>query len=190
MEKTDLIEIRWHGRGGQGAVTSAELLAKAAISEGRYAQAFPSFGPERRGAPVTAFTRISTQNPIRIRAGITEPDIIIVLDATVLRVVNVVDGLKNNGVVVVNSKKTAAELKKAFGGKGRLAVVDATTIARETLGVTIVNTTMIGALVKATGVVKVESLMEPVQERFGRLAEKNINAIKRAIEQTVVEGVA
>jgi pyruvate ferredoxin oxidoreductase gamma subunit len=190
MEKSDLIEIRWHGRGGQGAVTSAELLAKAAISEGKYAQAFPSFGPERRGAPVTAFTRISAQHPIRNRAGITEPDIIIVLDATVLRVVNVVEGLKEGGVVVINSRKTVAELKSEFGSRGRLAVVDATTIARETLGVTIVNTTMIGALVKATGVVKVESLLEPVHERFGRLAEKNTNAIKRAIEQTVIEGVA
>ena len=93
METTDMIEIRWHGRGGQGAVTSAELLARAVINEGKYAQAFPSFGPERRGAPVTAFTRISTQRPIRIRAGITEPDIIIILDATVVRVVNVTDGL-------------------------------------------------------------------------------------------------
>lgn len=188
METTDLIEIRWHGRGGQGAVTSAELLAKAAISEGKYAQAFPAFGPERRGAPVTAFTRISAQNPIRIRAGITEPNIIIVLDATVLRVVNVVDGLKEKGIVIVNSKKPAAELKAQFGGKARLAIVDASKIAREVLGVNIVNTTMIGALVKATGVVNLESLIEPVQERFGRLAERNINVMKQAIEETVVEG--
>ncbi len=189
METSDLIEIRWHGRGGQGAVTSAELLAKAVIIEGKYSQAFPAFGPERRGAPVTAFTRISQQKPIRIRAGITQPNIIIVLDATVLRVVNVVDGLNENGIVIVNSKKTVAALKTAFGSKGRLAVVDASNIAREVLGVNIVNTTMIGALVKATGVVKIESLVEPIHERFGRLAERNINAMKRAIEETVVEGV-
>jgi pyruvate ferredoxin oxidoreductase gamma subunit len=189
METTDMIEIRWHGRGGQGAVTSAELLARAVINEGKYAQAFPSFGPERRGAPVTAFTRISTQRPIRIRAGITEPDIIIILDATVVRVVNVTDGLKKGGLVVINSPKSITELKAGFGGF-RLAVVNASLIARETLKVNIVNTTMIGALIKASGVVKIESLNEPLQDRFGRLAERNVNAMKRAIEETVVEGVA
>jgi pyruvate ferredoxin oxidoreductase gamma subunit len=190
METTDLIEIRWHGRGGQGAVTSAELLARAAISEGKYAQAFPTFGTERRGAPVTAFTRISGRKPIRVRAGITEPDIIIVFDATLLRIVNVTEGLKDGGIIVINSSKSIAELKAEFGGNSRLVVVNASLIARETLRVNIVNTTMIGALIKATGVVKTESLFEPVQDRFGRLAERNINAMKRAIEETVVEGVA
>jgi pyruvate ferredoxin oxidoreductase gamma subunit len=190
MEKTDLIEIRWHGRGGQGAVTSAELLARAAINEGKFAQAFPTFGTERRGAPVAAFTRISTRNPIRIRAGITEPDIVIVFDATLLRIVNVTDGLKEGGLVVVNSTKPISELKSVFGNRSRLAVIDASRIAREVLGVTIVNTTMLGSLVKTAGVVKLESLLEPVQERFGRLAERNINAMKRAIEETVIEGVA
>ncbi len=190
MEKSDLIEIRWHGRGGQGAVTSAELLAKAAINEGKYAQAFPTFGTERRGAPVAAFTRISMKKPIRIRAGITEPDIVIIFDATLLRIVNVVDGLKDGGLIIVNSTKPISELKSIFGNRGRIAVVDASRIARETLGVTIVNTTMLGALVKLAEVVKLESLLEPVQERFGRLAERNINAMKRAIEETSVEGVA
>ncbi len=187
MEKSDLVEIRWHGRGGQGAVTSAELLAKAAIHEGKFAQAFPAFGPERRGAPVVAFNRISGQKPIRVRAGIAEPDIVVVLDATVLAVVNVTEGLKDGGVVVVNSKKTAAELKADFKGNWRLAVIDATRVARETLGVPIVNTTMLGALIKASGVVKPESLVEPLQERFGRIAERNVNAMKRAVEETVVE---
>jgi pyruvate ferredoxin oxidoreductase gamma subunit len=187
MEKSDLVEIRWHGRGGQGAVTSAELLAKAAISEGKFAQAFPAFGPERRGAPVVAFNRISGQKPIRVRAGIEAPNIVVVLDATVLSVVNVTEGLKDGGVVVVNSKKTAAELKTDFNGNWRLAVIDATRIARETLGVPIVNTTMLGALIKASGVVKAESLVEPLQERFGRIAERNVNAMKRAVEETVVE---
>ncbi len=187
METSDLIEIRWHGRGGQGAVTSAELLAKAAISEGKFAQAFPSFGPERRGAPVVAFNRISATKPIRVRAGITEPDIVVVLDATVLRVVNVVDGLKDRGMVIVNSKRPLPDLRKEFSNRCRLAVIDATRIARETLGVPIVNTTMLGALIKAAGVVKADSLVEPLNERFGRLAERNINAMKRAIEETVVE---
>ena len=187
MEKVDLIEIRWHGRGGQGAVTSAELLAKAAIAEGKYAQAFPSFGPERRGAPVVAFTRISEKRPIRVRAGITEPDVVIVLDATVLKVVNVTEGLKEDGVVVINSPKSSGELRAEIGGKWRIASIDATRIARETLGVPIVNTTMLGALIKATGVVNAESLVEPLQERFGRLAERNINAMKKAVEETGVE---
>src|SRR5512136_2810761 len=105
---TELLEIRWHGRGGSGAVTSAELLAKAAIGEGKYAQAFPSFGPERRGAPVMAFNRISSTAAIRVRAGVTEPNVVVVLDETVLRVVNVTEGLTKGGTVVVNSKKAAA----------------------------------------------------------------------------------
>jgi pyruvate ferredoxin oxidoreductase gamma subunit len=189
MATTDLIEVRWHGRGGQGAVTSAELLARAAIGEGKFAQAFPAFGPERRGAPVTAFTRISAQKPIRIRAGITEPDIVVILDSTVIRVVRVTDGLKEGGIIVINSPKPIAELKAELGEHFRLAVVNASLIAREIIKLNIVNTTMIGALVKATGAVKMESLLEPVQERFGRLAERNINAMKRAIEETVVEGV-
>ena len=113
MSDSDLIEIRWHGRGGQGAVTSAELLARAAISEGKYAQAFPSFGPERRGAPVVAFNRISGDHPIRNRAGITEPDVAVVLDATVLRVVKVTEGLKEGGTLVINSKRP---LRGAQGG--------------------------------------------------------------------------
>ena len=187
MKTTDTIEIRWHGRGGQGAVTSAELLARAAISEGKYAQAFPAFGPERRGAPVVAYDRISADKPIRIRAGITEPDIVIVLDATVMRVVNVTDGLKDRGTLIVNTKRKVNELKSEFGGRWRLAVVDASTIAREILGVPIVNTTMLGALIKSSGAIEAESLTEPLKERFGRLAERNINAMKKALEETVVQ---
>ena len=188
MESSDIVEIRWHGRGGQGAVTSAELLAKAAIGEGKYAQAFPAFGPERRGAPVMAFNRISGTRAIRVRAGITEPNIVVVLDETVLRVVKVTEGLSKDGIVVVNSKKPASELAAALGGHWRVASIDATKIARETLGVPIVNTTMLGALIKASGAVKPESLVEPLRERFGRLAERNIKAMQRAVEETVVEG--
>ena len=101
---TGLVEIRWHGRGGQGAVTSAELLAKAAIEEGKYAQAFPAFGAERRGAPVLAFNRINSREPIRIRAEVTEPDIVVVLDPRLLRIVNATSGLKEKGILVINSK--------------------------------------------------------------------------------------
>ena len=100
VSKSEFIEIRWHGRGGQGAVTSAELLAKAAINEGKFAQAFPSFGPERRGAPVVAFNRIDTQSPIRIRAEIREPDVVVVLDPTLLSVVKVTAGLKPKGILI------------------------------------------------------------------------------------------
>ena len=184
---TELVEIRWHGRGGQGAVTSAELLARAAIDEGKYAQAFPSFGPERRGAPVLAFNRISAQEPIRIRAGIEEPDVVVVLDPGLLAIVNVTLGLKEKGVLIVNTSRSFSDIESGFDRKWRLAVIDATKIARELLGVPIVNTTMLGAILRATGVVKLESLFEPLKERFGRLAERNISAMKRALDETIVK---
>lgn len=185
--KTGLIEIRWHGRGGQGAVTSAELLARAAISEGKYAQAFPAFGPERRGAPVMAFDRIDSQSPIRVRAEIREPDAVIVLDPTLLRVVKVTAGLKDKGLLVINTRKNFAQIEKDFGSNWKLALVDGSRIAREILGVNIVNTTMLGALLRASPVIKVESLMPPLEDRFGRLAERNMNALKRAYDETAVK---
>lgn len=182
-----LVEIRWHGRGGQGAVTSAELLAKAAIAEGKYAQAFPSFGPERRGAPVLAFDRISNNEPIRVRAEILEPDVIIILDPGLVSVVNVTSGLKAGGTIVLNTKRTLEDISADFDSKWRLAVVNATGIANEILKVNIVNTTMIGALLKATGVVEIDSLTQPLNDRFGRLAERNINAMKKALEDTRIK---
>jgi pyruvate ferredoxin oxidoreductase gamma subunit len=187
VSKSGLIEIRWHGRGGQGAVTSAELLAKAAIDEGKYAQAFPAFGPERRGAPVVAFDRIDSLAPIRVRAEIREPDVVIVLDPTLLSVVKVTAGLKPKGILVINTSKDFATIEKDFGSDWKLALVDANTIAREVLGVTIVNTTMLGALLKAMAVVKMDSLIEPIKERFERIAENNINAVKRAFAETKVK---
>jgi pyruvate ferredoxin oxidoreductase gamma subunit len=187
VSKSGLIEIRWHGRGGQGAVTSAELLAKAAIDEGKYAQAFPAFGPERRGAPVVAFDRIDSLAPIRVRAEIREPDVVIVLDPTLLSVVKVTAGLKPKGILIINTSKDFATIEKDFGSDWKLALVDANTIAREVLGVTIVNTTMLGALLKAVAVVKMDSLIEPIKERFERIAEKNINAVKRAFAETKVK---
>ena len=187
VNKVGLIEIRWHGRGGQGAVTSAELVAQAAINEGKYAQAFPAFGAERRGAPVVAFVRISSNEPIRIRAEIAEPDVVVVLDQGLLRVVNVTSGLKPDGVLVVNTPKKPDEIREEIGLDYPIATVDATRIAREQLGVPIVNTSMIGALLKASGVVELESLSEPLIQRFGRLAERNIEAMKRAYEETLVK---
>jgi len=180
-----MIEIRFHGRGGQGAVTSAELLALAAIGEGKYAQAFPSFGPERRGAPVVAFCRIDDER-IRIRANIYEPDIVVVLDASLLKIVNVAAGLKSNGILVTTSPDSAGKVKENLKISNRVAVVDAVKIARELLGVAITNTTMLGSLVRAAGLVKKESFVPPLRERFGRIAEKNISAFERAYQDTVL----
>lgn len=185
-----VFEIRWHGRGGQGAVTSAEILAEAAISEGKYAQAFPSFGPERRGAPVQAFVRISANQPIRMRYSITEPDIVVVLDPGLLKAVNVSSGLKPGGVVIINTIKSAAQIHQEFNIQATIATVGATKIAIEQLGVPITNTTMIGAVMKVIEPVKMESLVEPITKRFGRLAEKNISAFKRAYAETIIEEAA
>ena len=180
-----MIEIRFHGRGGQGAVTSAEMLALAAIGEGKYAQAFPSFGPERRGAPVVAFCRID-EKPIKIRANISEPDLVVVLDASLLKIVNVAAGLKPNGVLVTNTKEDPVKVKETLKIKNRLAAVDATKIATEILKLPITNTTMLGALIKAWEVVKKDSFIHPLEERFGRIAAKNIAAFERAYQDTVL----
>jgi len=145
----EILEVRWHGRGGLGAVTSAELVARAAISEGKYAQSFPSFGPERRGAPVLAFLRISDES-IKTRTVIYEPDIAVVLDPTLLRAVDVASGLKDNGKLIINSRKSPEQLKSEFGYKWPVAAVNATKIAGETIGMPITNTAMIGALLKIT----------------------------------------
>ena len=187
MTNSKLLEIRWHGRGGQGAVTSAELLAQAAINEDKYAQAFPSFGPERRGAPVLAFNRIDNVKPIRLRAEITQPDVVVVLDPGLLPIINVSSGLKDGGIVIINTKKTVEQIKKDFGINGKVAVIDATKIAREILGVPIVNTTMLGAVVKTTEIVEKDSLQEPLTKRFGKLAERNFQAMERAYQETLIE---
>ena len=184
-KENSLIEIRWHGRGGQGAVTSTEMLAQAAISEGKFAQAFPSFGPERRGAPVQAFNRIDENSPVRIRVDITQPDVVVVLDPSLLDKVNVTAGLKKGGYVIVNTRKTAAQIKKEFKIDYPVATINATKVAREVLGVPIVNTTMLGAVVKITGIVNKESTHAPLQKRFGRLGERNIQAMETAFDQVV-----
>jgi pyruvate ferredoxin oxidoreductase gamma subunit len=185
VNDSSLIEIRWHGRGGQGAVTSTEMLAQAAIAEGKYAQAFPSFGPERRGAPVQAFNRVDSGAPVRIRADITEPDYVVVLDPGLLGKVNVTSGLKKEGKVIVNTRKTPAEIQSEFGIKYPVATVNATRIAREVLGVPIVNTTMLGAVIKITGVVDKKSTNDPLMKRFGKLGDRNIKAMETAYEQVV-----
>lgn len=185
-KKNEIIEIRWHGRGGQGAVTSAELVALAAITEGKFAQAFPSFGPERRGAPVLAFNRVSTGEHIRIRTPIASPDVVIVLDPGLPYVIDVISGLKPNGVLILNTSKGVDEVNGKLGGSWRLALVDATAIARRVMGVPIVNTTMLGALVKATSVVKLESLVALIEERFGARAKSNLEACQMAYDSTQI----
>jgi pyruvate ferredoxin oxidoreductase gamma subunit len=182
----ELLEVRWHGRGGLGAVTSAELVARAAISEGKCAQSFPSFGPERRGAPVLAFLRISDES-IKTRTAIYEPDIVVVLDPALLHSVDVTSGLKQNGKIIINSRKSPAQLKSEFGYKWPVATVNATKIAGETIGVPITNTAMIGALLRVTEAVKIDSMVEQLKERFGARAEANIEAMQRAYKETVTE---
>lgn len=182
-----MLEIRFHGRGGQGAVTSAEMIALAAIGEGKYAQAFPSFGPERRGAPVLAFVRVSDDKPIKIRAGITSPDMVVILDPGLMRITDVTAGLKDNGAIVVNTRRSAPEIHDLFGGKWPVVTVNASAIARELLGVNIVNTTMLGAMLKAHPVVKSDSLEEPLNHRFGARAKSNYQACMRAYKEAIVK---
>lgn len=181
-----MIEIRFHGRGGQGAVTSAELIALAAIEQGRYAQSMPSFGPERRGAPVQAYLRVSDE-PIRVRAEVNHPDIVVVLDDGLVQIMDVTMGLKTGGMVVINSTHPESDLRGAMKYKGRLAIVDALKIALETLKVPITNTTMLGALIKASGLVPLDTVIPQIEHRFNpKLAERNVAALKRAFEETKV----
>lgn len=177
-----MIEVRWHGRGGQGAVTSVELLAQAAIGVGKYAQGFPSFGPERRGAPVAAFSRID-DNKIKVRSGIYTPDVVVVLDSSLIGLIDVLDGLKPGGKVIVNTPKTPEEIRKDLKFDGTVATVDGTHIAREEMGVPIANTTMIGALLKIINVMELDSVKGAVEHRFGKIAQKNLNAMRRAYEE-------
>lgn len=170
-------QIRFHGRGGQGAVTAAEVLAIAAFKDSKYSQAFPAFGVERRGAPVQAFMRISDKF-IRRRNQIYEPDYVVVLDSTLLDVVNVSEGLQKGGKLIVNSK-THIQI-----GDHDVYCIDATKIALDVLGVPIVNTSMLGAFSAATGEVSLESLKSAIIEKFGeRLGEKNAEAIEVAYNE-------
>jgi pyruvate ferredoxin oxidoreductase gamma subunit len=180
-----MIEVRFHGRGGQGAVTSAEMVALAAIEEGKFAQSFPSFGPERRGAPVISFARVS-EKTIRLRSKIYQPDVAVVLDPSLLKILDPSQGLKPGGILIINTNKLPDQVRAEFGYKVKLALVDADTIAREELGLPITNTTMIGALVKGTGIVSLESLEHPLRVRFGRGAERNLKALQRAFNHTVL----
>jgi len=161
------------------------MLALTAIGEGKYAQGFPSFGPERRGAPVTAFTRIDDKR-IKVRSAIYNPDVVVVLDSSLVNLVNVTEGLKSDGTLVVNTTKSPEELKKELNFQGKVATIDASRIAREELGVPITNTTMLGALIKAVRLVKLDSAKAPMEHRFGRIANKNLAALNRAYKEVKI----
>jgi pyruvate ferredoxin oxidoreductase gamma subunit len=188
----DLIEIRWHGRGGQGVVTAGKLLAETAMGAGQYFQAFPDYGPERMGAPIRAFTRLSRE-PITIHSQIEEPDVVLVLDPTLLGTVGVAEGLKEEGTLLVNTSVSAAEVRKVTGFKtGKVFVVDASHIAIEEMGREITNTPMLGAFARATGIFQIDDLAEQLRAWFGKkisaeAIESNIRALKRAAEE-VQEG--
>ena len=184
----NILEFRWHGRGGQGAWTASELLARTAIYEGKYIQSFPEFGPERMGAPVTAFTRISTE-PIRIHCAVYEPDGVVVLDPSLLKTVPVTSGLNANGIVIINSADEPAKVKEALKmEKGKLWTIPATEIALRILGLPITNTALLGTVARATSVVSLESIEKIVKERFrADLAEKNFAVIKEAYQEAKQE---
>jgi pyruvate ferredoxin oxidoreductase gamma subunit len=181
-----MFEVRFHGRGGQGAVTSCEILSMAIIEEGRYAQGFASFGPERRGAPVLAFVR-SGEEALKLREQIYTPDFVVVLDPTLLRIVDVTGGLKEGGWLVLNTKKSLEEIKSKLRSDLKLALVDATTIAKRIIHAPIVSASILGALIRATAIVDLKSLEKPMIRRFGTLlARRNNEALMETYWQTVM----
>jgi len=183
-----MYEIRFHGRGGQGGRMAAEAYALAAFLEGNYAVSFPFFGAERRGAPVKAFTRVDKEK-IRIKTQIYEPDYVVVLDETLIETEDVLDGLKENGMVIINTAKKPEEVQ--LSRQVRCATVDATSIALDVLGRAITNTAILGAIARATGEVSIESVEKAIIEKFGaRLGEaagkKNAEAARIAYEKTLI----
>ncbi len=183
----ELLQIRWHGRGGQGVVTAAKLLAKVAIQESKYVQAFPEFGPERAGAPVKGFNRIST-SPIRIHCQIATPNVVVVLDESLIDSSDVLEGLEPGTLLIINTARSQEELRKAENLiPYKLFPVDATAIAIEAFGKNIPNMPMLGALAKVTGVVGLETLLRTVESEFSarfkeQIIKGNLNAVKKAYD--------
>ncbi|HET6475572.1 MAG TPA: 2-oxoacid:acceptor oxidoreductase family protein [Thermoleophilia bacterium] len=183
-----LTEIRWHGRGGQGAVTAAKMVAELALGEGKYFQAFPEYGPERSGAPIVAFTRVSDA-PVQVYSGIEHPQIVVVLDSSLMRIVDVTKGAPDDAIVLVNSERSPARLRKDTGLEGnRLFTVAATRIAIETIKRPIPNTPMVGALTRITGLFDIDDVVTFLREDFGKkfppkVVEGNIAAITRSYEE-------
>ena len=190
----DIVEIRWHGRGGQGAKTASLLLADAAFNTGKYVQGFPEYGPERMGAPITAYNRISSERST-VHSNIYTPDYVVVVDETLLSAVDVTAGLKETGAIVINSAKTPAELRPHLKGyKGRVCTIDAGKISTEELGKNFPNTPMLAAIVKVSGVVEPEEFVKDMEASFKhkfaskpQVIEGNMRALKRSMEE-VQEG--
>ncbi len=186
----EIFEIRFHGRGGQGAKTAAALLAEAALEQGKYVQSFPEYGAERQGAPVRAFVRISDK-PITIHSGITQPDVVVVVDPTIMKSVKVAEGLDESGVILVNTNVSVDEVKAMVGFSGRTVAIDALKISLETLGKPVTNTTMLGAMAKAIPSINFETLKSYTYNHFLKklgkdIADKNIAALERAYNEVVL----
>lgn len=186
----DIIEIRWHGRGGQGAKTACLLLADVAFGSGKYVQGFPEYGPERMGAPITAYNRISSERCF-VHSNIYYPDYVVVVDETLLTSVDVTKGLKEEGAIIINSDKTPEELKHLLRGyKGRVYTIDARKISEETIGRYFPNTPMLAAAVKVSNVVDAEHFMRDMEASFRHkfksrpgVVEGNMNAIRKSLEE-------
>lgn len=186
----DLVEIRWHGRGGQGAKTASLLLADAAFNTGKYIQGFPEYGPERMGAPITAYNRISNK-PIVIHSNIYEPDYVVVVDDTLLESVPVTAGLKKEGAIVINTTKSPEYLKEKLNGyDGNIYTIDARKVSEETLGKYFPNTPMLAAIVKVTGIMSDEAFLEDMKGSFKHkfakkpeVIEGNMKALELALKE-------
>ena len=185
----NLIEIRWHGRGGQGAKTASLLLADAAFNTGKYIQGFPEYGPERMGAPITAYNRISN-TPITLHSNIYEPDYVVVVDDTLLDSVDVTNGLKETGAIIINTTKSANELEsKLKNYKGAVYTIDARKVSMETLGKYFPNTPMLAAIVKVSGIMSEEEFLNDMQGSFKHkfakkpeVIEGNMKALELALK--------
>jgi len=186
-----MIEVRWHGRGGQGAKTASQFLGEAALDTGKYIQSFPEYGPERAGAPMKAFNRISEQ-PIHIHSSVTNPEIVVVIDPTLIGAIDVIEGMGDDGVLLVNTDKSPGDIRKATGfTKGKVGTVDATKIALETLKLPMPNMPMLGALLKINALVTIDQLSERVKAKFlKKIGEEKTNAnldgIKRAYSEVKI----
>ncbi len=186
----DLVEIRWHGRGGQGAKTAALLLADVAFKTGSFVQGFPEYGPERMGAPITAYNRIS-KNEIRVHSNIYEPDYVVVVDSGLLDVVNVTDGLKDSGAIIVNTHKSPEFIREKLGDyKGRVYTIDARKVSKACLGKYFPNTPMLAAVVKVSQVMEHDVFLKEMELSFQHkfaskpeVIEGNMNALKMAFEE-------
>ena len=185
-----MIEIRWHGRGGQGAKTASLLLADAAFNTGKYIQGFPEYGPERMGAPITAYNRIS-DTPIRIHSNIYEPDYVVVVDDTLLESVDVTSGLKEDGAIVINTTKDGENLKKLLKEyEGKVYTIDARKVSMETLGRYFPNTPMLAAIVKVSGIMEEEAFLNDMEGSFKHkfakkpeVIEGNMKALELALKE-------